>query len=114
MTARQAPQRRRSDPGHRADRGHHGRAGRRHRPHPWDGSCAPRWRCAQVAGTTYAADGAAQIAINDLRTGYNLGDAEPASWAYNNALGTGCFGYNADGSTVDGIAAVELLPRLRR
>ncbi|GAA1976626.1 hypothetical protein GCM10009798_42280 [Nocardioides panacihumi] len=64
----------------------------------------------QVAGTTYAADGAAQVAINDLRTGFNTGDAEPANWVFTNATGTGCFGYNADGSTVDGIALPAFYP----
>src|SRR4051794_24161388 len=75
-----------------------------------DGSVRATVALRQVAGTTYAADGAAQVAINDLRTGYNTGDAEPADWAYNNATGTGCFGYNSDGSTVDGIVLPGFYP----
>src|SRR3954447_6488435 len=65
-----------------------------------DGSVRATVALRQVAGTTYAADGAAQVAINDLRTGFNTGNAEPAGWAFSNATGTGCFGYNTDGSTV--------------
>ena len=38
-----------------------------------DGSLRATVALRQVAGTTYAADGAAQVAINDLRTGYNTG-----------------------------------------
>ena len=75
-----------------------------------DGSLRATVALRQVAGTTYAADGAAQVAINDLRTGYNTGDAEPAGWAFNNATGTGCFGYNGDGSTVDGLQLSNLYP----
>ena len=67
-----------------------------------DGSVRATVALRQVAGTTYAADGAAQIALNALRTGYNSGDAEPPGWAFNNATGTGCFGYNSGGSTEDG------------
>src|SRR4051812_24884825 len=75
-----------------------------------DGSIRATVALREVAGTTYAADGAAQVAINDLRTGYNLGDAEPGNWAYANASGTGCFGYNVDGSTVDGIQLSSFYP----
>ena len=66
----------------------------------------------QVAGSTYAADGAAQVATNDLRTGYWAGDAatKPAGWAYTNAIGTGCFGYKADGSTIDGVTLPNFYP----
>ncbi|MFC7505218.1 hypothetical protein ACOACQ_02675 [Nocardioides sp. CPCC 206347] len=53
-----------------------------------------------VAGTTYAADAAAKIAINNLRQGANApGWTDPTfpgawdNWVYtNNADGTGCFG----------------------
>jgi hypothetical protein len=75
-----------------------------------DGSLRATVALREVAGTTYAADGAAQVAINDLRTGYNRGDAEPADWAFTNLLGTGCFGYSADGSTVDGIELPGFYP----
>ncbi len=75
-----------------------------------DGSLRATVALRQVAGTTYAADGAAQIAINNLRTGFNTGDAEPAGWAFNNATGTGCFGYNFDGSTVDGLELPGFYP----
>lgn len=67
----------------------------------------------QAAGATYAADGAAQIAINNLRTGYNAGNAgnaEPAGWAFSNATGTGCFGFNADGTTIDGVQLPSFYP----
>jgi len=75
-----------------------------------DGSVRATIALRQVAGTTYAADGAAQIAINDLRTGYNTGDAEPAGWAFNNATGTGCFGFMANGDTVDGVNLDKFYP----
>src|SRR5690349_1964446 len=75
-----------------------------------DGSLRATVALREVAGATYAADGAAQVAINDLRTGYNLGDAEPADWVYTNTLGTGCFGYNADGSTEDGLELKSFYP----
>jgi hypothetical protein len=75
-----------------------------------DGSLRATVALRQVAGTTYAADGAAQIAINDLRTGFNLGNAEPPGWVYSNMLGTGCFGYNSDGTTVDGIELPSFYP----
>lgn len=75
-----------------------------------DGSLRATVALREVAGTTYAADGAAQVAINGLRTGHNLGDAEPADWVYTNTLGTGCFGYNSDGSTVGGIELPGFYP----
>lgn len=52
-----------------------------------------------VARSSYAADAAAQVAINDLRTGYNIGNGEPSPWYYTNAAGTGCFGYDGSGSS---------------
>ncbi len=75
-----------------------------------DGSVRATVALRQVAGTTYAADGAARIAINGLRTGYNSGDAEPAGWAFNNATGTGCFGYNSAGSTEDDVQLPGFYP----
>lgn len=58
-----------------------------------------------VAGSTYAADGAAAVAINALRTGYSPGDPNGAGpdedWAFNNSFdGTGCFGKDAGGNAV--------------
>lgn len=75
-----------------------------------DGSVRATVALRQVAGAAYAADGAAQVAINDLRTGYHRGNAEPAGWVYTNKIGTGCFGYNADGSTVDTLPLPSFYP----
>lgn len=56
-----------------------------------------------VAGTTYAADGAAQVALNALRTGYwdDTDDAPatvvPPGWVFNNDPGDGCFGKGKTG-----------------
>jgi Tfp pilus assembly protein PilX len=61
-----------------------------------DGSLRATVALRDVARASYAADGAAQVAINDLRTGYNTGSGEPNPWYYTNEIGTGCFGY--DGS----------------
>ncbi len=62
-----------------------------------------------VAGTTYAADGAAQVALNALRTGYWDGNAEkPAGWAFNNSVGDGCFGRNITDSILTPDDAMEL------
>lgn len=68
-----------------------------------DGSLRASVKLRQVAGTTYAADGAAQLAINALRTGYHKGNQEGASWAYTNqdiptgpgGVPEGCFGWDA-------------------
>jgi len=65
-----------------------------------DGSLRATVALRDVARASYAADGAAQVAINDLRTGYNVGTGEPSPWYYTNAVGTGCFGYDGTaGST---------------
>ncbi len=67
-----------------------------------------------VARASYAADGAAQVAINDLRTGYNVGGGEPNPWYYTNAVGTGCFGFDgAAGSTTpkDTLVLDNLIPK---
>lgn len=63
-----------------------------------DGSLRATVALREVAGSTYAADGAAQVAVNDLRTGHWGGTAtEPADWAFDNSDdGTGCFGANTD------------------
>lgn len=66
-----------------------------------DGSLRATVKLRQVAGSTYAADGAGQLAINALRTGYHPGGQEPASWTFTNedipavpGLPEGCFGWN--------------------
>ncbi|WP_278256421.1 hypothetical protein [Nocardioides convexus] len=59
-----------------------------------DGSLRATVALRDVTRTSYAADGAAQVAINALRTGYNTGNGEPDPWYYTNVSGTGCFGYN--------------------
>lgn len=61
-----------------------------------DGSLRATVALRDVARSSYAADAAAQTAINGLRTGHNVGNGEPTPWYYTNKLGTGCFGY--DGS----------------
>ncbi|MGN6782561.1 MAG: hypothetical protein ACTHJH_13760 [Marmoricola sp.] len=56
----------------------------------------------QVAGTAYAGDAAAKMAINDLEQGSNAPDVQlfssvPTPWVFdNNVDGTGCFGSKAD------------------
>lgn len=62
-----------------------------------DGSLRATVALRDVARSSYAADGAAQVAINALRTGYNVGSGEPDPWYYTNAVGTGCFGYDGSG-----------------
>ncbi|MFC7502840.1 hypothetical protein [Nocardioides sp. GCM10030258] len=64
-----------------------------------DGSLRATVALRDVARSSYTADAAAQVAINDLRTGYNIGTGEPSPWYYTNELGTGCFGYNGSGPT---------------
>ncbi|WP_322937273.1 hypothetical protein [Nocardioides bizhenqiangii] len=67
-----------------------------------------------VARAAYAADGAAQVAINDLRTGYNVGSGEPNPWYYTNAVGTGCFGYDGTGGATtpkDTLILDNLIPK---
>ncbi|MEV5000886.1 hypothetical protein [Nocardioides sp. LML1-1-1.1] len=65
-----------------------------------DGSLRATVALRDVARTSYAADGAAQTAINALRTGYNVGSGEPSPWYYTNetANNTGCFGYDGSGA----------------
>lgn len=65
-----------------------------------DGSLRATVALRDVARSSYAADGAAQVAINALRTGYNTGTGTDLGtpWFYTNAdNGTGCFGYNGSG-----------------
>ena len=74
-----------------------------------------------VARSSYAADAAAQVAINGLRTGYEIGSGSgPASeengapWYYTNKLGTGCFGYDGSGPASvpkDTLTLANLIPK---
>ena len=64
-----------------------------------DGSLRATVALRDVARASYSADGAAQVAINDLRTGYNVGSGEPTPWYYTNEIGTGCFGFDGSGAT---------------
>lgn len=65
-----------------------------------DGSLRATVKLREVAGTSYAADAAAQAAINGLRTGYHVGNDEGSTWVYTNenipstSVPEGCFGYN--------------------
>lgn len=65
-----------------------------------DGSLRATIALRNVAGTSYAADGAAQVALNALRTGYWDGSAEKLdpNWAFTNVVGDGCFGRNDNAS----------------
>jgi hypothetical protein len=64
-----------------------------------DGSLRATVALRDVARASYAADASAQVAINDLRTGYNVGLGEPDPWYYVNEIGTGCFGFDGSGAT---------------
>jgi hypothetical protein len=80
-----------------------------------DGSLRASVALRDVARSSYAADGAAQVAINGLRTGFNTGSGEPTPWYYTNKTGTGCFGYNGSaGSTtpINTLALDNLIPKL--
>lgn len=68
-----------------------------------DGSLRATVALREVAGSAYASDAAAQVAINDLRTGYSVDPTKvtpvpPATtWAFNNTDdGSGCFGRTTD------------------
>ncbi|HET6987062.1 MAG TPA: hypothetical protein VFI00_10625 [Kribbella sp.] len=79
-----------------------------------DGSLRATVALRDVARASYAADGAAQVAINDLRTGYNTGSGEPNSWYYTNEIGTGCFGYDGSGAATtpkDTLVLDGLIPK---
>ena len=80
-----------------------------------DGSLRATVQLRDVARSSYAADAAAQVAINDLRTGYNTGNGEPASWYYTNVANTGCFGYNgappATTTPIDSVVLNNLVPK---
>lgn len=80
-----------------------------------DGSLRATVALRDVARAAYAADGAAQVAINDLRTGYNVGSGEPTPWYYTNEVGTGCFGYDGAGALTtpkDSLVLDNLIPKL--
>ncbi len=42
---------------------------------------------------------------------HNIGDHEPPSWYYTNKAGTGCFGYNLDGTVENTLTLDGLLPQ---
>src|SRR5687768_14638940 len=64
-----------------------------------DGSLRATVALRDATRSSYAADAAAQVAVNGLRTGYNLGNGEPNPWYYTNVGGTGCFGYDGSGAS---------------
>ncbi|WP_182380185.1 hypothetical protein [Nocardioides sp. WS12] len=79
-----------------------------------DGSLRATIALRDAARSSYAADGAAQVAINALRTGYNTGTGEPTPWYYTNAVGTGCFGYNGSGGSttpLNTLAVNNVIPK---
>ena len=80
-----------------------------------DGSLRATVALRDVARASYASDAAAQVAINDLRTGYNVGGGEPDPWYYINEIGTGCFGYDGSGAATtpkDTLVLDGLVPKL--
>ncbi|GEB12879.1 hypothetical protein GUY44_16695 [Pimelobacter simplex] len=79
-----------------------------------DGSLRATVALRDVARTSYAADAGAQVAINALRTGYNVGSGEPAGWYYTNVKNTGCFGYDgplATATAKDTLVLNNLIPQ---
>ncbi|MCX6399896.1 MAG: hypothetical protein NTX33_08215 [Propionibacteriales bacterium] len=73
-----------------------------------DGSLRATIALRNVAATTYAADGAAQVVLNGLRTGHwdttddEAGNVPIPNWVFTNGAGTGCFGNNdADPDALD-------------
>lgn len=79
-----------------------------------DGSLRATVALRDVARSSYAADAAAQTAINGLRTGHNVGSGEPTPWYYTNAIGTGCFGYDGSGGLTtpkDTLTLNNLIPK---
>ncbi|WP_408898894.1 hypothetical protein ACJ5H2_07225 [Nocardioides sp. R1-1] len=78
-----------------------------------DGSLRATVALRDVARSSYAADGAAQTAINALRTGHNVGSGEPDPWYYTNRVGTGCFGFDGSGGATtpkDTLTLDNLIP----
>lgn len=79
-----------------------------------DGSLRATVALRDVARTSYAADAAAQVAVNALRTGYNTGNGEPDPWYYTNVSGTGCFGYDGvapNTTAIDSLVMNGLIPK---
>lgn len=79
-----------------------------------DGSLRATVALRDVARSSYAADAAAQTAINGLRTGHNVGSGEPTPWYYTNKIGTGCFGYDGSGGSTtpkDTLTLDNLVPQ---
>jgi len=79
-----------------------------------DGSLRATVALRDVARSSYAADAAAQTAINALRTGHNVGSGEPSPWYYTNRIGTGCFGYDGSGGATipkDTLTLDNLIPK---
>ncbi|MEZ0577185.1 hypothetical protein [Nocardioides sp. MH1] len=81
-----------------------------------DGSLRATVQLRQVAGSSYAADGAAKLALNALRTGYSPGDpngaAADSDWAFNNSFdGTGCFGKDGSGTAVSTLVLPGFYPQ---
>ncbi len=76
-----------------------------------DGSLRAAVALRDAARSSYAADSAAQVATNALRTGYNIGNAEPTPWYFTNATGTGCFGYDAGGVVKDTLTLNNVIPK---
>lgn len=69
-----------------------------------DGSLRATVQLRSVAGSSYAADAAANVAINDLRTGYGFA-GNPSEKGFNNSLdGIGCFGNSV------GVGGTDTLP----
>ncbi|MCW2758550.1 MAG: hypothetical protein JWO46_2296 [Nocardioidaceae bacterium] len=64
-----------------------------------------------VAGSSYAADGAAQIAINNLRTGYGFSPPMSELGFNNNLDGTGCFGQNVDLTPINTLTLNGFYPK---
>lgn len=81
-----------------------------------DGSLRATVALREVAGSSYAADGAAKVALNALRTGYSPGDPNgsllpDSEWGFNNSFdGTGCFGKDSSGAAVDTLVLSEFYP----
>ncbi|WP_028656946.1 hypothetical protein [Nocardioides sp. J54] len=83
-----------------------------------EGSLRASVQLRQVAGQTYAADGAANVAINALRTGYSPGAVEDENWVYTNGRiksdetlpYEGCFGWDAADEPIDGILLADIYP----
>jgi hypothetical protein len=75
-----------------------------------DGSLRATLALRSVAGSSYAADAAADVAINDMRTGYGFASNVNES-AFNNGLdGAGCFGNDVGPGVSDSLALNGFYP----